>query len=275
MKKWTKMLFVLTMVLSVGMLAACGGSDTQTPAANDPGTSTPAPSDNANDGKKVYKVGMDAAYKPFEWTEPNGEIAGFDVDVMKAAAEAGGFEVTFSHVGWEGLFESVNNGQIDIAASAVTITDERKEKYDFADPYFEATQLILVPEASDIASLADLNGKKIGVQQGTTGDIAVRAALGKTYEGVKPYENIPFAIQAMNIGDVDAVVADNVVVMEYVKANPDAKLKYVSDESFEAEYYGHLVKKGNTELVTLLNDSLQKIKDNGKYEEVYNKYFGK
>jgi polar amino acid transport system substrate-binding protein len=275
MKKWTKMLFVLTMVLSVGLLVACGGADnTDTPANNDPGASTPAQSDN-NEGKKVYKVGMDAAYKPFEWTEPNGDIAGFDVDVMKAVAEAGGFEVTFTHVGWEGLFESVNNGQLDIAASAVTITDERKEKYDFADPYFEATQLILVPEASDIASLADLNGKKIGVQQGTTGDIAVREALGKTYEGVMPYENIPFAIQSMSIGDVDAVVADNVVVMEYIKANPDAKLKYVSDESFEAEYYGHLLKKGNTELVTLISDSLQKIKDNGKYEQIYSSYFGK
>lgn len=250
----------MTLVLSLALVSVgCGSKDNTAPA----------------DGKKVFKVGTDAAYKPFEWTMPNGDIVGFDVDVIKAVAEAGGFEVQIEHKGWEGLFEAVNNGEIDMAVSAITITEERQKEYDFANAYFEATQLILVPEDSTIASLADLEGKNIGVQQGTTGDISVRSAFGKEYAGVKPFENTPFAIQALTIGQVDAVVADNVVVLEYIKANPNAKVKFVSDDAFEPEYYGYLVKKGNTELQQLLNESLQKIMDNGKYEEIYNTYFGK
>ncbi|OEF97797.1 basic amino acid ABC transporter substrate-binding protein [Desulfuribacillus alkaliarsenatis] len=264
MKKWTKLFLVFTLALSVALLAACGSSDTQAPA-ND---------DAADPSLPVYKVGTDAAYKPFEWTMPNGDIVGFDVDVINAVGEAAGFRVDIQHKGWEGLFETVENGEVDMAVSAITITEERKQKYDFANPYFEATQLILVPENSDINSLADLEGKDIGVQQGTTGDIAVRSAFGQQYSGVKPFENTPFAIQALSIGQVDAVVADNVVVMEYVKANPNANLRYVFDDAFDAEYYGFLVKKGNTELLEKLNEGLRIIKENGTYDAIYAEYFG-
>lgn len=262
MKKLTMLVLVFALVLSIG-LVGCGSKDTKAPAV--------APGEPE---VKVYKVGTDAAYAPFEWTEPNGDIVGFDVDIINAVAEAAGFKVDIAHKGWEGLFETVNNGEVDMAVSAITITEDRQEKYDFANPYFEATQLILVPEGSDIKSLADLEGKNIGVQQGTTGDIAVRSALGQNYEGVKPFENTPFAIQALSIGQVDAVVADNVVVMEYLKNNPNAKFVYVADEAFEAEFYGFLVKKGNTELLELLNQGLATIKANGTYDAIYAKYFG-
>lgn len=277
MKKFSKIALIMLLALSVTMLVACGSGSGDKAAPQTPDNSQAAGGKQSVDpvpAVKKLKVGMDAAYKPFEYTLPNGDVAGFDVDVMQAIADAAGFEVSFSHVNWEGLFESVNNGQLDVAASAITITDERKGKYDFGNPYFEATQLILVADDANVNSLEDLKGLKIGVQQGTTGDIAVRDYLGKTYDGVKPFENIPFAIQAMGIGDVDVVVADNVVVLEYIKANPDANLKYVGDVNFEAEFYGHLVKKGNTEVLNLINEGLDKIKADGTYDKIFAEYFG-
>lgn len=270
MKKMTKMLLMFLLAISlVVVLAACGGSSTPAPAPSGNGDAQEPAAELAH-----YKIGTDAAYKPFEWTEPDGSIVGFDVDVINAVGEAAGFTVEIEHKAWDGLFETVENGEVDMAVSAITITEERKAKYDFANPYFEATQLILVTQDSDINSLADLEGRDIGVQQGTTGDIAVRNAFGQSYAGVKPFDNTPFAIQALIIGQVEAVVADNVVVMEYVKANPNANMRYVFDDAFEAEYYGFLVKQGNTELLEKLNAGLKAIQEDGTYDAIYTKYFG-
>lgn len=226
---------------------------------------------SSSDGK-VYTIGTDAAYPPFEKQE-GGQIVGFDIDILNAIAEEAGIKVEVKHTGWDPLFEGIDRGTVDAGISAITITEKRKETYDFSDPYFEATQLIMVPKDSAVTSLKDLEGKKIGVQTATTGEIAVQEAFGKTYKGIKGYDDTPAAVDDLVLGRVDAVVADNVVLQEYLKVLKNDKFKLIKDPSFEIENYGMMVKKGNSELLDKLNEGLKKIKENGKYDEIFKSYF--
>jgi glutamine transport system substrate-binding protein len=221
----------------------------------------------------LVQVGTDAAYPPFEKQEGSGKITGFDIEVMQAIAKAEGFKVNVQHTGWDPLFEGIDRGKIDAGISAVTITDARKKKYDFSDPYFEAKQLILVPANSKAKSLKDLKGKRIGVQSATTGEVVVQEAFGKTYNGLKGYDDTPAAIDDLSNGRVDAVVADNGVVLEYMKKLPKGKFKTIEDPSFKPEYYGIFVKKGNKKVLDKINSGLKKIKKDGTYDKIYKKYF--
>jgi len=250
------------------LLAACGKKEEAAPAAA-PVASAPAPAP-----AKVYNVGTDAAYAPFESQNEKGEIVGFDIDVVKAVAAKAGIEVKFTNTPWEGIFNSLAQGDRDLVASAVTITEERKQTMDFTDPYFDAVQLIAVKEGSKIAKFADLKKLKVGVQTGTTGDEAVSKLLGKTNTNIKRFESTPLALKELESGGVDAVVADNGVVIHYVANNPNAKFKTVSDKEFVPEQYGIALKKGNTELQAKLNKALAEIKADGTYDKIYTQYFG-
>ncbi|GAB6931747.1 basic amino acid ABC transporter substrate-binding protein [Calditerricola satsumensis] len=231
----------------------------------------------AADGKKTLVVGMDASFAPFEYVDANNQLTGFDVDLMKAIAKEAGFAVQFKNTSWEVLFLTLQNGETDVLISGITITDERKKTMDFSEPYFEAAQLIAVREDANVTQFADLKDKNltVGVQTGSTADTIVSELLGKTSPNIKRYETVPNAMQALQIGDVDVVVADNAVVQNYLKNNPDAKLKTVEDEAFPKEYYGIAVKKGNKELLDKINKALKTLKENGTYDRLYEKYFGK
>ena len=251
------------------LLAACGKKEpppAPTPAAAAP-AAAPAPA-------KVYVVGTDAAYAPFESQNAKGEIVGLTIDVVNAAAKKAGIEVKFVNTPWEGIFNALAQGDRDMIASSVTITDERKQTMDFTDPYFDAVQLIAVKGDSKIASFADLKKRKVGVQTGTTGDEAVTKLMGKTSTSIKRFESTPLALKELEAGGVDAVVADNGVVVNYVTNNAGAKFKTVSDKAFAPEQYGFAVKKGNAELLGKLNSGLAGIKADGSYAAIYAKYFG-
>lgn len=168
----------------------------------------------------------------------------------------------------------MQQGDRDLLVSAITITDERKQTMDFSNPYFDARQLIAVRENSKVAKFDDLKKLKVGVQTGTTGDEVVTKLLGKNSANVKRFESTPLALQELQAGGVDAVVADNGVIENYVTNNTSAKFKTVSDESFAAEQYGLAVRKGNTELLEKLNKGLADIKADGTYDQIYAKYFG-
>ncbi|RYX97205.1 MAG: basic amino acid ABC transporter substrate-binding protein [Comamonadaceae bacterium] len=252
------------------VLAACGKSEPPPPAASAPAPVASAPAPAA----RVYVVGTDAAYAPFESQNDKGEIVGFDIDVVKAIAAKGGFEVKFVNTPWEGIFNALNQGDRDLLVSAVTITDERKQTMDFSNPYFDAQQLIAVKETSKVAKFDDLKKLKVGVQTGTTGDEATSKLLGKTNVNIKRFESTPLALKELEAGGVDAVVADNGVVIHYVNNNSGVKFKTVSDTSFAAEQYGLPVKKGNTELLEKLNKGLADIKSDGTYDKIYAQYFG-
>ncbi len=259
-KKW--MLGLLVLIMAV-FTAACGTSE------NAGGQNA------AGDALKIV-VGTDAAYAPFEYVDSSNNIVGFDIDVFNAVAEAANLEVEYKNTAWDGIFLTLENGERDALISAITITDERKKTMDFSEPYFEATQLIAVPQDADITKFTDLKDKeyKVGVQNGTTGDIAVSELLGTTSKNVARFDTTPLALKEMQNGGVDAVVADNAVVLEYIKNNPDANFKSVSDENFPKEFYGIAVKKGNSELLERINAGLKEIRENGTYDEIFNKYFG-
>ena len=223
---------------------------------------------------KVYVVGTDAAYAPFESQNEKGEIVGFDIDVVSAVAQKAGIQVKFVNTPWEGMFNTVAQGDRDLLVSAITITDERKQTMDFSAPYFDAQQLIAVKEDSKVAKFEDLKTLKVGVQTGTTGDEVVTKLIGKESTAIKRFESTPLALKELESGGVDAVVADNGVVIHYVANNAGSKFKTVSDTSFTPEQYGIVVKKGNAELLEKINKGLADIKADGTYDKIYASWFG-
>ena len=254
-------------VLAGLVLAACGKQEPAAPAASAPAAAPAA-------AARVYVVGTDAAYAPFESQNKKGEIVGFDIEVVKAAAQKAGIEVKFLNTPWEGIFNSVAQGDRDLLISAITITPERRQTLDFSDPYFDAKQLIAVKNDSKIAKFSDLAKLKVGVQNGTTGDEVITKLQGKDSPNIKRFESTPLALKEMQSGGVDAVVADNGVVVHYVANNPDSKFKIINDSSFSSEQYGIAVKKGNTELLEKINKGLAGIKADGSYNQIYTQYFG-
>ncbi len=251
-------------VLLALALAACNKQDSgaAAPAASAPATA------------KVYVVGTDAAYAPFESQNEKGEIVGFDIDVVKAVAAKAGMEVKFVNTPWEGIFNALKQGDRDLLVSSITITDERKQSMDFTDPYFDAHQLIAVKADSKIARFEDLKSLKVGVQTGTTGDETITKLQGKNSPDIKRFESTPLALKELETGGIDAVVADNGVVVNYVKNNAGNKFKTVNDPAFLPEHYGVAVRKGNTELLARLNQGLAAIKADGSYDRIYASYLG-
>jgi polar amino acid transport system substrate-binding protein len=246
-------------------LAACGKQDSAAPSPS----SVPATS-----AARVYTVGTDAAYAPFESQNEKGEIVGFDIDIVRAAAEKAGIEVRFINTPWEGIFNALKQGDRDLLVSSITITDERKQSMDFSDPYFDAHQLIAVKTDSEVAHFADLKSLKVGVQNGTTGDEAVSKLQGKNSADIKRFESTPLALKELEAGGVDAVVADNGVVVNYVKNNAGNKFKMVDDPAFVPEHYGIAVRKGDADLLAKLNKGLAAIKADGSYDRIYASYLG-
>jgi len=182
--------------------------------------------------------------------------------------------VKFVNTPWEGIFNTLQQGDRDFLVSAITITDERKQTMDFSSPYFDAVQLIVVRDSSKVAKFDDLKKLKVGVQTGTTGDEVVTKLQGKNSTSVKRFESTPLALKELEAGGLDAVVADNGVVENYVANNTTAKFKTVKDASFTPEQYGLAVRKGNAELLQKLNKGLADIKADGTYDQIFKKYFG-
>ena len=235
------------------LLAACGADD----------------SSNSSDGELTKLVaGTEATFAPFEYMNESGEIVGIDREILDAIAEETGVEIEMRSVGWDPLFTQVKNSEIELGASAITINDKRKETYDFTTPYFEATQVIVVKNDSTVKSLADLEDQKIAVQINSTGHEAAKKVFGETSTNIAAFENLPVALLEVINGSTVAAIGDNAVVYEYLKNNPDADLKVIEDGSFDKEYYGLMVKKGNKEVLDLLNEGLEKMKESGKLAEI-------
>ncbi|MEP7301092.1 MAG: basic amino acid ABC transporter substrate-binding protein [Caldimonas sp.] len=249
--------------LAAAALVACGKQDVAPAAAS----SVPAPA-------RVYLVGTDAAYAPFESQNEKGEIVGFDIDIVRAVAAKAGLEVKFVNTPWEGIFNALKQGDRDLLVSSITITDERRQTMDFSAPYFDAHQLIAVKADSRVTRFEDLKSLKVGVQTGTTGDETVSKLQGKNSTDIKRFEATPLALKELETGGVDAVVADNGVVVNYVKNNAGNKFRTVNDPAFVPEQYGIAVRKGNAELLAKLNQGLAAIRADGSYDRIYASYLG-
>lgn len=260
------------LVGTAALLGACGKKEEAAAPAAAPAASEAAAAASAP--AKVYVVGTDAAYAPFESQNEKGEIVGFDIDIVSAIAAKAGVQVKFVNTPWEGIFNAVAQGDRDLLVSAITITDERKQTMDFTAPYFDAVQLIAVKKDSKVTKFEDLKSLKVGVQTGTTGDEVVTKLLGKNSAAIKRFESTPLALKELESGGVDAVVADNGVVIHYVANNAGVGFKTVSDPSFPSEQYGIAVRKGNTAVLDMLNQGLSGIRADGTYDRIYAKYFG-
>lgn len=257
-------LSILLVCLLVLMLTACGSDSSN--GSNDENNSS-------DQSKKVLRIVTDAAYAPMEYMDKE-EVTGFGIEFIRAVAEEAGYEAQVEHVGWDPLFVEVESGRADLAVSSISITEERKLKYEFSVPYYLSTNKILVPENSTITSSADLKDKTVAVLGGSTGMIAAEKILGTNSKDIKKFESNVLAIQELKKKGADAVVADNAVVEEYAKNNPDDHFVVVEDASFDEEYYGVLFPKENTELRDEFNEAINTVFDNGTYAEIYEEWFG-
>lgn len=222
-------------------------------------------------GMPVIKVASDTSFPPMEFVDDNKNIVGFDIDLLTAIGEAEGFAVKFETVSWDGIFAALENGSYDMIASSVTITDERKAKYDFSDPYVTVGQVLVVPtEDNATTKLEDLAGKDVGVQLGTTGDQAAQAV--KVVQ-VKGYPEIGLAFQDLVNGNLAGLLIDSPVAADYALNNSNfkGKVKIVGD-LVTSEPYGYTLKKGNTELQAKLNKGIADLTANGKLAELKAKW---
>lgn len=208
-------------------------------------------------------------YEPFEFTK-DGQIVGFDIDVLKIAADAEGLKTKVIDTPWETITtgNATKNGDCDVSAGAMTITPEREAVMDFSEPYFKATQALLVKKGAGYTSLDQLAGKRIAVQEGTTGADYVKKNLPKGAKAVS-FEDSALMMTAVKTGKVDAGVNDNGLVDYFVSQNPDTE---VTTEFQTGESYGFGVKKGgNDALVKAINAG---IADKAAYEAAHEKWFG-
>jgi polar amino acid transport system substrate-binding protein len=216
-------------------------------------------------------VGSSATYRPFAYETPNKDIVGYDIDMIKAVAQKAGLQIKIVNTPWTGIFAALNNGDVDLVISGVTINDKRKQSYDFTAPYFEARQLIAVPTSSTVKGLKDLAGKKIGVVTGSTADDISSREFGKTNPDIRRFESTPVVIAELANNGLDAAMGDNGVIAFRVQEHKG--LKTVGDASFPKEYFGIVVKQGNKALLDKLNTGLAAVKADGSYAQIYKKWF--
>jgi polar amino acid transport system substrate-binding protein len=220
----------------------------------------------------VWKVCSDIPYEPFEFEGegPRGlPYTGFDIELLDAIAEDQNATLDIIDSDFDTIFASVNAGNCDIVASAVTITPEREENSLFSDPYFDADQSLLVPADSDVESLEDLAGETIGVQSGTTGE---SYANENTPDGatVKSYPDAAALFAAITAGDIAAVLQD--LPVNSARADEDDTVTVVGTIP-TGEQYGFVVALENTEVQGVLNEGLAAVREAGTYDEIYEKYF--
>lgn len=223
-------------------------------------------------GKSSNKivVAADATWPPMEYVNEDKEMVGFDIDLMNAVAERAGLEVEFRNVAWDGIFAGLAAGEYDAVISSVTITDERKQDYDFSDPYINAGQIVVVRSESDITGPDTLSGRTVGAQISTTGAFAVQEMSGVE---LKEYDEVGLAFEDLIAGRIDAVVCDTPVAADFALQREEYReqLKIVGD-SFTEEYYGILVQKGNTELLDKINEGLDAVQAEGLDKELEAKW---
>jgi polar amino acid transport system substrate-binding protein len=214
-------------------------------------------------------VATDATWPPFESVnEQTKAIEGFDIDLMNAIAEKANLEIEFKNVSWDPLLAGVAQGTYDAAISVITITEDRKKEMLFSDPYFAAGQIVTVQlDNTTIKSKDDLSGKKVGAQLGTTGEFEINKIAGAIK---KTYDDIGLAFQDLMNGQIDAVIADNPMVLFYVAKNA-TKLKTVGSV-FTDEEYGIAVAKGKEDLLKKINSGLKKVLDEGIIETLSEKW---
>ena len=287
----------------VAALAGCTGSGDETSGSGsdtgEAGTEAGSRTESGSDGTEAaaesgttlpdsVDIGSDIPYRPFEFKTTDGELKGFDVSIAQAVFEDQlGITPSFTDTSFDTIISSLNNGNFRVVMSAMTINETRDQQVDFSDPYFTAYQTILVLKGSDITGRADLEGKTVGVQKGTTGADAAEQ-LKSEFGGdltIKRYDQIPAAFDALINNQVVAVINDNTVNGEFADQN-DA-VRFVEGEGAAAdagknappyltltiEEYGIAFREDDDEFRQRVNEALAAIREDGTYDEIYGQYF--
>ena len=264
MKKIIRIAAVLMAALMLVSLAACGGSDA--PAED----STAAA--GADVSGKTYVISSDTAFAPFEYLDPATQTyVGIDMDIMDAIAQDQGFAYEMKNEGFDAALNAVQSEQSDAVIAGCTITDERKETFDFSDSYFDAGQILVVAADSDIASFEDLAGTTVAVKISTQGAEFAESIKDQYGFEIQTYEDSPTMYQAVMQGTNSGCFEDDPVA-RYSIQDQGLDLKVVGDV-VNQKPYGVAVKKGlNAEFITMFNAGLANIKANGVYDQILAKY---
>ena len=254
MKKVLALVLALVMALS---LVACGGNN----------------NNEGDDGKKTFVMGIDPEYPPFSYLDENGEYAGFDVEICKAACDLLGWDFKVFGVNWEQKLVQLDAKECDCIWSGMTILDSMKDAgYVISAPYYDNTQVIMVKEGSDIKSSADLAGKVVAVQLGTSGESLLKgdlADMAATFDELTTCDSFLKCFTELDSNGVDAVFVDKPVAESYAAKNEGFT---IIDENLGAEQYGIAFRADDAELCASIEDAVAKLVENGTYAEIAAKY---
>lgn len=268
MKKLIALMLAMIMALS---LVACGKPAENDNSANDNNTNT----DGDATATRTFVMGIDAEYPPFSYLGEDGQYTGFDVEVCKAVCDLLGWDLQVFGVNWDQKLVQLDAKECDCVWSGMTILDSMKEAgYVISAPYYDNTQVIMVKEGSDIKSSADLAGKVVAVQLGTSGEALLAdggdlADLAATFADLTTCDSFLKCFTELGGGAVDAVIVDKPVAVSYAESN---KGFTVLDEGLGAEQYGIAFRAGDEELCATVEDAVAQLVANGTYAEIAAKY---
>ena len=259
MKKTVK---IISLILAVALLALCftGCSSAKT---------------SSDDDAKVWTIATDTVFKPFEYTDAEGNFVGIDVEILAAIAEDQGFEYKLNSLGWDASIAACQSGQADGMIAGASITDERKNTgWIFSDGYYTCTQSMTVAADSDIKGFADLEGKKVAVKTGTQGATYAESLKDQYKFTITYFEDSPTMYQAVTGGQAVACFEDTPIMITSIKDGKLA-LKVLEETANDGSDYGFAIfNSENKELIDLFNAGLKNIRENGKYDKIIDKYLG-
>lgn len=220
--------------------------------------------------EKTFVFAVPASVPPMAFVNDDGQLTGYSVDYVKAMAEAAGFTPVFEKTPWSGIFAGLVSGKYDAICGAVSITEKRKQVVDFSAPYFSTWQALAVPQDSTVTALSELKGEKVGGKLGSTGFFVIQNTPDIIAEG---FAEISSLMEALNDGQVAGIVYDQPQISHYIKTQYRNSLKIASMvDTGKEEYYGIAVKKGNSELLDLLNKGIKAVENNGEDKKVNKKW---
>ena len=218
----------------------------------------------------VFKIGTEGTYAPFTYHEPGGALVGFDVEIGQEIAKRLGVKAEFLEGKWDGLIAGLDANRYDAVINQVGITEQRKQKYDFSDPYIASKAVLIVRgDNEEVKGFADLKGKK-SAQSLTSNFGKIAEKNGAELVGTDGFDQ---SIQLVLNGRADATINDSLSFLDFKKHKPDANVKIAAQEE-NADYSGIIIRKGEPELLEAINKALAEIKADGTYQKISDKYFG-
>ncbi|MGN0173750.1 MAG: transporter substrate-binding domain-containing protein [Acutalibacteraceae bacterium] len=253
MKKFIKILSaVMAIAMMATVFAGCGSKDKT--------------SETETQAKEKLVMATNAEFPPYEYHEGD-QIVGIDAEIAALIADKLGMELEIEDVAFDSIIPGVQSGKYDMGMAGLTVTEDRLKDVNFSDTYAKGVQVVIVKEDSEIKTIDDVKGKKIGVQTSTTGDIYATEDYGE--ENITRYDNGAVAVQALSSGKVDCVIIDNEPAKSYVASTKGLK---ILETEYVTEDYAICFKKDNTELQEKVNGALKELIADGSVQKVVDKY---